>query len=190
MVSNTLCVACAAIVEFFASFPFFLTIQRSPGIFSGQTFPGLVVRPLRGRDVGLHVSAKQVFVGLRPNVLNHVTHAQNQLILDGWHPGVVIQLQDGARTEEIQLADGGREDGETVALEVQLPQVMQLPDLGGDIYKLVVPEGQDPEIAQVADLGGEHLKVVVTARSNRIESHISGDEEVGVTGPHVLMVML
>ena len=41
---------------------------------------------------------------------------EHELVLDGGNPGVVVQLEDGARTKEVKAADGGRKDSQAVAL--------------------------------------------------------------------------
>jgi hypothetical protein len=41
------------------------------------------------------------FLDLRPDVFDDVTDPQHQLVLDGGNPGVVVQLQDRAGTQEI-----------------------------------------------------------------------------------------
>ena len=38
------------------------------------------------------------------------------LVLNEWHPWIIIQFYHGARVEEVQLADLRGKDGETIAL--------------------------------------------------------------------------
>ena len=63
--------------------------------------------------------------------------AEHELVLDGRHPGVVVQLQDGAGAEEVEAAEAGREDSQPVALEVQLPQPLQLTNLLRHVHQLI-----------------------------------------------------
>ena len=72
--------------------------------------------------------------------------AEHELVLDGRHPGVVVQLEDGAGAEEVEAAEAGREHGQPVALEVELPQSLQLPDLLGHVHQLVVADREDPQV--------------------------------------------
>ena len=88
--------------------------------------------------------------------------AEHELVLDGRHPGVVVQLQDGARAEEVEAAEAGREDSQPVALEVQLPQPLQLTNLLRHVHQLIVAEREDPQVLQVSDLGVQVLKLIVT----------------------------
>ena len=96
-----------------------------------------------------------------PDVLNDVGDTEHELVLYGRHPGIVVQLQDRARAEEVEAAEAGREDSQPVALEVQLPQSLQLPDLLRHVHKLIVTESEDPQVLQVSDLGVQVLKLVV-----------------------------
>ena len=77
--------------------------------------------------------------------IDDVGDAEHEL-LDGRHPGVVVQLEDGAGAEEVEAAEAGREHGQPVALEVELPQPLQLPDLLGHVHQLVVADREDPQV--------------------------------------------
>ena len=77
----------------------------------------------------------EVLVGLRPDVLDDVADPQSQLVLNGWDPGVHVQLEDRPRGEEVQLAKLGRQHRQPVALEVQLAQARQLANLLSDLRK-------------------------------------------------------
>ena len=49
----------------------------------------------------LNMAVVEILVGLRPDVLDDVADTQHQLVLDRRNPGVVVQLQDGARAQEV-----------------------------------------------------------------------------------------
>ena len=49
----------------------------------------------------LDVPVEEILVGLGTDVLDDVAYTQNQLILDRRNPRVVVQLQHGARAQEI-----------------------------------------------------------------------------------------
>ena len=87
--------------------------------------------------------------------------AEHELVLDGRHPGVVVELQDGPGAEEIKTAETGREHSQPVALEVELPQSLEFPDLLRDVHQLVVADREDPQVLQVPDLRVQMLKLVV-----------------------------
>ena len=95
------------------------------------------------------------------DVLDHVGDAEHELVLDGRHPGVVVELQDGPGAEEIKAAEAGREDGQPVSLKVELPQALELPDLLRDVHQLIVTDREDPQVLQVPDLRVQMLKLVV-----------------------------
>ena len=88
--------------------------------------------------------------------------AEHELVLDGRHPGVVVQLQDGAGAEKVEAAEAGREDGQPVPLEVELPQPLELPDLLRHVHQLVIADREDPQVLQVPDLSVKVLKLIVT----------------------------
>lgn len=110
------------------------------------------------------MTTEQIFVGLGADVLNHVTDAEHQLIFDGRHPRVVVQLEDRPGAQEVEGADLGREDREAVALEVELAEVLELADLLRDAGQLVVAEGEDPQVGQIADVRRKLLEVVVAGK--------------------------
>ena len=97
-----------------------------------------------------------------PDVLDDVRHPEHQLVLYGRHPGVVVQLQDGPGAQEVQVAEAGREDGQSVALEVEFSEAGELSYLLGNIHQVVVSDSQDPQVLQVLDLGTQVLKIVIT----------------------------
>ena len=68
-----------------------------------------------------------------PDVFDDVGDPQHELILNGRNPGIVVQLEDGSGAEEVQGAQGGGQDGQPVALQVQLTQTAQLSNL---LYRL------------------------------------------------------
>ena len=49
----------------------------------------------------LNMAVVEILVGLGPDVLDDVADTQHQLVLDRRNPGVVVQLQDGARAQEV-----------------------------------------------------------------------------------------
>ena len=79
-------------------------VERSPGVLPGELLGGAVAL-LGGRDVGLDVPAEEVLVRLRADVLDDVADAEDELVLDGGHPRVVVQLEDGAGAQEVHVAD-------------------------------------------------------------------------------------
>ena len=87
---------------------------------------------------------------------------EHELVLDGRHPGVVVELQDGPGAEEVKAAEAGWEDSQSVALEVELPQPLELPNLLGDVHQLVVADSEDPQVFQVPNLRVQVLKLIVT----------------------------
>ena len=88
--------------------------------------------------------------------------SEHELVLDGRHPGVVVELQDRAGAEEVETAEAGREDGQPVALEVELPQPLELADLLRHVHQLVIADREDPQVLQVSNLRVKVLKLVVT----------------------------
>lgn len=58
----------------------------------------------------LDVSAKEISVGLCPDVFNDMTNSQDKLVLDGGHPRVVVQLEHGPGAEKVQVAQLGWQD--------------------------------------------------------------------------------
>ena len=96
------------------------------------------------------------------DVLNHVGDPEHELVLDGRHPGVVVELQDGPGAEEVKAAEAGWEHSESVALEVELPQPLELPNLLRDVHQLVVADREDPQVLQISDLRVQVLKLIVT----------------------------
>ena len=57
-----------------------------------------------------------------PDVLDDVGDSQHELVLNGRHPGVVVQLQDGPGAQEVQTAQAGWQDGQSIALEVEFSE--------------------------------------------------------------------
>ena len=50
------------------------------------------------------------------NELDDVTNAEHELVLDEWHPRIIVEFYHGARIEEVKLADLRGKNGETIAL--------------------------------------------------------------------------
>jgi len=123
----------------------------------------------------LHVSAVQVLVGFCPDIFDDMRDSQSELILNGWDPGVVVQLEDGPGAEEVHAAHGGREHGETVALQVKLSQSGDLADLLWNIDQFVVSYRQDSKIFQLFNVWTKLLEIVVTEIHGSEGLH---DEEV------------
>merc|ERR1719219_2121160 len=114
------------------------------------------------RDVSLDMATVEIFVSLGPDVLDDVGDSQHELVLYGRHPGVVVQLQDGPGAQEVKVAQAGREDGQSVALEVEFSEARQLSNLLGDIHQIVVSDGQDPQVLQVLDIRTQVLELIIT----------------------------
>ena len=89
-------------------------------------------------------------------------NSQHQLVFNGRNPGIVVQLQDGSGAEEVETAQGGREDGQSVALQMKLSQSGQFSDLLGNIHQLVVPQSQDSQILHVLYVRTQMFKLIVT----------------------------
>ena len=59
------------------------------------------------------------------------------------------------------MSEAGRQDSQTIALEVELPQSRQLSYLLGDVHQLVVSESEDPQVLHVFDVGTQMLKFII-----------------------------
>ena len=71
------------------------------------------------------------------------------------------------------MAEAGGEDGQAIALQVELPQSGQLTYLLRHVNQLVVSDGQDPQVLHVLDVGAQMLKIIVTQVKSS-ETIISG----------------
>ena len=100
-------------------------------------------------------------------------HAEHELVLYGRHPGVVVELQDGPGAQKVQVAEARREDGQSVALEVEFSEAGELSYLLGNIHQVVVSDSQDPQVLHVLDVGAQMLKIIVTQVKSS-ETIISG----------------
>ena len=60
------------------------------------------------------------------------------------------------------MAEARREDGQSVALEVEFSEAGELSNLLGNIHQVVVSDSQDPQVLQVLDLGTQVLKIIIT----------------------------
>ena len=96
------------------------------GVSSGQPSLLLALGLFRRRNVGLDVAVVQVLVGLCPDVLDDVADAQRQLVLDGRHPRVHVQLEDRSGAHKVQLAELWWQNRQAVALQMKFSQIRQL----------------------------------------------------------------
>ena len=60
------------------------------------------------------------------------------------------------------MAEAGREDGQSIALEVEFPEARQLSYLLGNIHQVVVSDSQDPQVLEVLDIRTEVLQLIIT----------------------------
>merc|ERR1712241_111794 len=136
--------------------------ERSSGSFPAESGVRSLPIFLWWRDIGLDMTAVEIFVSLGPDVLDDVGDSQHELVLYGRHPGVVVQLQDGPGAQEVQVAETGWKDGQSVTLEVEFSQAGELSNLLGNIHQVIVSDSQDPQVLQVLDVRTQMLKLIVT----------------------------
>ena len=77
--------------------------------------------------------AEEILVGLGSDVIDDVMNAKDELVLDGRDPRVVVHLQDRPRAQEVQVAELGRKNGESVSLDVKFPEVLEFSNLLGKL---------------------------------------------------------
>ena len=60
------------------------------------------------------------------------------------------------------MAQAGREDGQSISLEVEFSEARQLSYLLGNIHQVVVSDSQDPQVLEVLDIRTEVLELIIT----------------------------